>query len=345
MFGGYRRGRISSQCLKRSIRHSPVFEEAFGDGLLAHRTKLLPQLLDEALQQLGVEDDVRETVVMRAPEIGTEAGRSGSGEVGEDEAGPGETKQLIFLTHEEVNRLARELAELCRRKGAKNFASKKTKIAEITREVGSGVPRSVDIAMFGRMTTSTAFDDIAAAVQVAHALTTNRVDSEFDYYTAVDDLSGEAGAGMIGDVEFNSATYYKFFSVHWEGLLKNLAGDVEVARRAVRALIEAAATANPSGKQNSFAAHNPPDMVLVELRDRNIPLNYSNAFVAPCYPQRRSLMQASVEALADYLGRIDAMYELGGARLHADTGPYELPGSERMGSLPALLDAVEARLS
>ena len=73
---------------------------------------------------------------------------------------------------------------------------------------------------------------------------------------------------MIGDVEYNSSTYYKYLNVHWEQLLRNLGGDTEMARRAALALLEAAATAQPSGKQNTFAAHNLPDLVLVEVRDR-----------------------------------------------------------------------------
>lgn len=39
VFGGVARGRISSQCLKRSMRRSPIFEDAFkGEGLLGERT-------------------------------------------------------------------------------------------------------------------------------------------------------------------------------------------------------------------------------------------------------------------------------------------------------------------
>ena len=46
VFGGVQRGRISSQCLKRSIRRSQVFEDAFKDeGLLGDRTKQLPTLI------------------------------------------------------------------------------------------------------------------------------------------------------------------------------------------------------------------------------------------------------------------------------------------------------------
>src|SRR5215213_9028321 len=133
--------------------------------------------------------------------------------------------------------MAGELLRFYREKGERNFA--RAKVDEITRALGTSVPRSVDIAMFGRMTTSAAFEDVQAAVQVAHALSTHRIEQEFDYYTAVDDISGQSGAGFIGDTAFNSATYYKYFSVHWEGLVENLAGDAAVARQAVRALIEA----------------------------------------------------------------------------------------------------------
>jgi len=51
---------------------------------------------------------------------------------------------------------------------------------------------------------------------VAHALSANALAQETDYFTAVDDISGESGAGMIGDVEFNSSTYYKYLNVHWK---------------------------------------------------------------------------------------------------------------------------------
>ena len=46
---------------------------------------------------------------------------------------------------------------------------------------------------------------------MAHAISVQRVDFDSDYFTAVDDVKqdsdeeGDAGAAMIGDVEFNSA--------------------------------------------------------------------------------------------------------------------------------------------
>ena len=275
LFGGVRRGRISSQCLKRSMRKSAVFAEAFAnDNLLAVRTKQLPQLLEKTLQGLGADPITIQAIVARASEIGRESTKRKDEETtGEEEseatdaetAAESGTKQLIFLGMDEVRSLAEKLLALYQQYGdSKKWA--KAKIVDITKALGPSVPRSVDVAMFGRMTTSEAFEDMQAAVQVAHALSTNALAEEFDYYTAVDDITKQSGAGMIGDIEYNCSTYYKYLNVHWEQLVENLGGDIAVARRAVRALVQAAATAQPTGKQNTFAAHCLPDVVLIEVR-------------------------------------------------------------------------------
>ena len=49
IFGGVTRGRISSQCLKRNIRHSTQFKDAFGDTL-ASRTRYLPRMVADELR-------------------------------------------------------------------------------------------------------------------------------------------------------------------------------------------------------------------------------------------------------------------------------------------------------
>ncbi len=201
------------------------------------------------------------------------------------------------------------------------------------------IPHAVDIAMFGRMTTSSPFKDVEAAVQVAHAFSTHAVEQEFDYYTAVDDISGEAGAGFIGETSFNSATYYKYINIHWEGLLANLQNDIKIASDTVRALIETAMFAIPSGKQNSFAAHNLPDLALIEVRDRNVPLSYANAFVQPVRANaKQSLVERSAEALQDYAATINGLYGLQARRAFISTVPFTLPEAQQCPSLPALLN-------
>jgi len=357
LFGGARRGRISSQCLKRSMRKSAAFVEAFADDeLLAVRTKLLPQLVEKALQALNADAQTIQDIVVRVPEIGRESTKRKEEEPAEDESEAAETEtaaevktaQLIFLGMDEVDTLAEKLLALYRQYGdSKKWA--KAKIPEITKALGGSVPRSVDVAMFGRMTTSEAFEDVHAAVQVAHALSTNTLAEEFDYYTAVDDISGESGAGMIGDVEYNCSTYYKYVNVHWEGLVKNLGGDVEakaVARRAVLALLQAAATAQPTGKQNSFAAHCLPDVVLVEVREKNLPVNYANAFLKPArWSGHQTVMDDSFEKLADYLARVGRAYGLDqDKRALMTIQDYSLPGAETRASLKDLQEWLEKQL-
>lgn len=344
LFGGYRRGRISSQCLKRSIRRSAAFKEAFeNDGLLGVRTKALPSLLEKELVALKARPEVVQAIVRRVPEIikGSTKERSESQEtdgedIGDEEArgeeGEVETRQLVFLDRKELYPLAEKLLACFHKIGAAKW--EKTKTVEIMRALGASLPRSVDIAMFGRMTTSPVFQDVPAAVQVAHALSTNTLTQEFDYYTAVDDLSGEAGAGMIGDVEFNSCTYYKYLNVHWEQLVQNLGGDVDVARRGVTALLTAAAMAQPSGKQNSFAAFSLPDLVLVEVSKENLPVSYANAFVTPARPSGgQSLVEVSVKMLETYMGKVLDCYGVNASRGFLATGDWTLPQAQ---SLPTL---------
>jgi CRISPR system Cascade subunit CasC len=345
-FGGVQRGRISSQCLKRSIRLSETFADAFEEnGLLAKRTRRLPGLIEAALKEMQVDAEIISTIVQRVPEIGAESGR-GAGKVEEGEML--ETRQLIFVGQNEVKPMAEKLLALYQEKGAKAWT--KLKIAEITAALGTSVPRSVDVAMFGRMTTSAAFEDVQAAVQVAHALSVNAVEQEFDYFTAVDDLKGpdeDPGAGMIGDVEYNSSTYYKYINVHWEGLVENLGGDQDVAREAVSALLEAAATAQPSGKQNTFAAHNLPDLVLVEVREKNLPVSYANAFIEPARQNaKRTLMDDAVAKLNDYIARVGETYDLVTIDQRALTTvrDYTLPEAEVILSLSKLQEWLVAQL-
>ncbi len=333
IFGGVLRGRISSQCLKRSMRKSTIFEDAFkAEGLLGERTKRLPLIIQEELTALGASEQEVKAIVERVKEIGRESKKkkeeaeevepeeTEEGAEEEIETAIGETAQLIFIDRKtEARPMAEKLLALYK-KHAKVWADpKKLKISEITQALGDNVPRSVDIAMFGRMTTSQAFRNVQASAQVAHALSTNALKQEFDYYTAMDDLQpdSEPGADMIGDIEYNSCTYYKYLNVHWEELTKNLGGEKDVARRAVLALLEAAAMAHPSGKQNSFGAFNLPDFVLVEISDRNLPVSYANAFLKPVSGfGDKSLMANSVKQMSEYVARLSKVYGLKPQRAH-----------------------------
>jgi CRISPR system Cascade subunit CasC len=351
IFGGVQRGRISSQCLKRSIRTSSIFEEAFkADGLLGERTRQLPLIIKQELTELGANQEAIDAITTRIPEIGRESKKRTEEDDENDsdqviaeeqiESVIGVTKQLIFIDRKtEARPIAEKLLQIYLKMGAKSF--EKSKIPEIVKELGESTPRSVDIGMFGRMTTSQAFKNVQASVQVAHALSTNSLKQEFDYYTAMDDLKPDdvLGADMIGDVEFNSCTYYKYLNVHWEELLKNLGGkdSIMVARRAIFELLKASSIVHPGGKQNSTGAFNPADFVLVELSDINLPVSYANAFLKPVTGfSDKSLLDNSVKRLEGYVERLSKVYDLNPQRGYISTDNLAFMGIKAHSSLKEL---------
>lgn len=354
LFGGVRRARISSQAIKRSIRWSPHFRTPFEDAqlgdLLAVRTQLLPEEVRTRLKDTDLADEAKLAIIEAAARLGKGESSSSSGDEessdkkrgrgkGKGTTADGEKKfktaQLMFLTAKDIDHLTTRLIDIVRKKGIDHLQSLQGD--NLVGEIGVYEPHSVDIAMFGRMTTSSPFKDVDAAVQVAHAISTHGIETEFDFYTAVDDISGETGAGFIGDTTFNSATYYKYFSIDWEALVKNLNKDKKIAAMAVHALIKAAMFAIPSGKQNSFAAHNLPDLVLVEVRNDNIALSYANAFVKPVRATAQiSLLEASAKALQDYIPQINGIYNLKAERAFLSTVPFTLDGATSCTNLAAL---------
>ena len=184
--------------------------------------------------------------------------------------------------------------------------------------------KAVDIALFGRMVAEIKDEKmkVDAACQVAHAISTNRLASmESDYFTAVDDLKKlaetqglpqDAGAGMIGTVEFNSACFYRYANLDIGQLTTNLPSDEVLVRKTAEAFLKAFVNAIPTGKQNTFAAHNPPSLVFVTVRTGG-PVSLANAFVKPVTPRGdESLVGKSIEALDGYYGRHMKMYGDGG---------------------------------
>jgi CRISPR system Cascade subunit CasC len=176
-----------------------------------------------------------------------------------------ETSYLVFVSRRQVDLLAEKAVELALA-GDVAAALKEFK--------GKGLldtEHAVDVSLFGRMVADVTDLNVDAAAQVAHALSVHAVDNEYDYFTAVDDVKRDAtdedaGAGMIGTVEFNSSTLYRYATVDVDRLQDNL-GDAEATRRAVRAFLQAFVESMPTGKQNTFANRTLPEAVVVTVRD------------------------------------------------------------------------------
>jgi len=309
LFGGTRRARVSSQCLKRSIRQyflELVAQNALASDDVAFRTKRLLDDLVKSLVNKGRnknEAEEKARLALAAMEL----------TVKED----GKTEYLLFLGQREISGIADIINEkwdsitasdAAPTEGKKPGKAKKQASHSADPELKKALDKvfnggkAVDVALFGRMLADMPEKNQNAACQVAHAISTHSVEREFDFYTAVDDLKPEdtAGADMMGTVEFNSACFYRYAVVDWEKLMENLQNDRELASKGLRGFLEGFVVAEPTGKQNTFAAHNPPEFVAISVRRNAAPRNLANAFEKPIRVKKdESLTMKSAEELAN----------------------------------------------
>jgi CRISPR system Cascade subunit CasC len=228
VMGGDPRLRLSSQSLKRAWRTSTVFTEAVGADNLGIRTRLIGEKIGERLRAKGVPArraaEIVDTILdehlatpskakakQKAEKKAKQPEEDGGG------AQNGDLKQLVFLSHAEEQR-AYAVAEAL----ANN---PKEPIGEDA--ILSRADTAVDIGMFGRMFANNHGFDRAAAVQVAHGVTTHRVTVEDDYFTAVDDLQphDETGAGHLNTQYYAAGVFYLYASVNIDRLIDNLDGN------------------------------------------------------------------------------------------------------------------------
>jgi CRISPR system Cascade subunit CasC len=335
-FGGHRRARISSQCIKRAIRK--CFEDSLilSADALASRTKLLIGELSDLLAKNGKDKgDARDIADKALKGIG----------LGVEKEDPTKTQYLMFMGKREIDGLAKVMLQYWddvklvsetpvteeERKARKSGREQKEKAKkgfppEIKKALLEALDggKAADLALFGRMLADLPDKNIDAACQVAHAISTNKVLMDMDFYTAVDDLQPEeeTGAGMMGITGFNSSCFYRYCLVDMEQLKENLLGKPakdatlqeikeaeELALKTIEAFLRASVTAIPTGKQTSFAAQNPPDAIFAVVRDKGAPLSLANAFEKPVRPtNEKSLMQVSVEAMDSYWGKLTQVY-------------------------------------
>ena len=255
-FGGVRRARISSQCIKRAIRTSPVFAETTEVGI-GTRTKRLLGRLREPLVEAG--KSVAEATEVLTHFVPLYASKLADKDDKDDEVK--KTAVLLYIGDEELDHIAEALLQEW-----DTLSDKKTmqKLARRLVKEHKGKTSAPDIALFGRMLAEKPVLNLDAACQVAHAISTHPVSMEMDFYTAVDDLAPdeETGAGMMGVTGFNSACFYRYARIDWRQLVANLNDDLMLAKRTVEGFLKASVAAVPTGKQNAFAAHNPPDFLL-----------------------------------------------------------------------------------
>lgn len=302
-FGDVTRARISSQSLKRAAR---LLFSAHGldTSEVGVRTKRLVDNVVTILHRDGRAEDQARTIAMAALK-----------QLGFGVDNRGLTQYLLFVSHASIDHLARYCMDnwesLERFTAAKTTAAQnKIKADRVAVEDGRRIldaGRAADVALFGRMIADNKDFNVDAASQVAHAISTHAVTTEFDYFTAVDDLkpNDEAGADMIGTVDFNAACYYRYANVDLDQLNRNLNGDGELVARTTRAWLYAFINAVPGGKQNSTAARTMPDTLLGVVRDRGA-WNLANAFLQPVVAD--DLMDESTTQLLRHFSHLRDFY-------------------------------------
>ncbi|GAA0447667.1 type I-E CRISPR-associated protein Cas7/Cse4/CasC [Paractinoplanes deccanensis] len=297
VYGGVRRARVSSQAWKRAIRLA--FRDLLDRSQLGERTKRVGESLAERIKVLDPELSDQEASAM-ASEVFAAAGLA-KAEKKKSEAANAESGYLLFLSHRQLDNLAGAALEAART----GIPLDKNRFKALAKS-----DHSVDIAMFGRMVADMTDINVDAACQVAHAISVHAVDNEFDYFTAVDDRKedvAETGAGMIGTIEFNSSTLYRYATVDVNALHETL-GSATATQAAVKAFLIAFTRSMPTGKQNTFAHRTLPDAIVVRLRDTQ-PINLVGAFETPIREtQEAGRIKLAAAALAAHTTAVEGAY-------------------------------------
>lgn len=257
-YGGVTRARVSSQSWKKAMRK--YFKEHEDKETLGIRTKRIVYSLAKVIKEKDQSIDENSAMKL-AEDIFNKARISTKDQ---------EAKALFFLGGKQQEKLASYGIE-------HRDDLQQKKLQGILNE-----DQSIDVALFGRMVADAPELNVDASAQVAHAISTHEIATEFDFFTAVDDLTSDdqSGAGMLGTVEYNSSTLYRYANVAVHELRFQLGDNKDVVIEAMKLFVKSFVLSLPSGKINTFANQTLPDALIVSVRSDR-PVNLVNAFENP----------------------------------------------------------------
>ena len=255
VYGGVRRARVSSQAWKKAMRD--YFKDKADNGYLGVRSKRIVEYVAKKILEID-ETLSFEEAEKKSLEAFTSAGFT----VTEENKLP----TLFFLGDRQASDFARAAVD-------------NVKDAAILHKIIKDNV-SIDIALFGRMIADKDLNRVIskenkkskkiidngeneissislnedASAQIAHAISTHGVQTEFDYFTALDDLSKDAkpGAAMIDTIEYNSSTLYRYGNVALHEFYHQMKENKEETKKAIILFVEAFLKSLPSGKINSL---------------------------------------------------------------------------------------------
>ncbi|GAA5056269.1 CRISPR system Cascade subunit CasC [Thermocatellispora tengchongensis] len=338
-FGGVTRARISSQALKRAVRDDFGLHGLHQNELGIRSKRFAEEAARFLVDRHGKTEDPAQALAATQLALLVL-----SIALDDKERLP---TYLLFLTHGAAERLAalcdahwpllsRTLADHDKQNKEKNGREEKLTKSKVETLMKSSAPlkklraevldkflkpaQAVDIALFGRMIADHPERNVTAASQVAHALSTHGVTTEFDYFTALDDLSraDETGASMLGTQEFNTACYYRYANLDLDQLRSNLRpfavngdrgpqADPALVARATYAWLAGFIEAVPRGKQASMASRTSPETFFAVIRERGA-WNLANAFLRPV-EDADDLMAVSTERLLHHYTKLTRFYD------------------------------------
>lgn len=332
-YGGVRRARISSQAWKKAMRD--YFLENGEKENVGIRTLEIVDLVKEKIlslneERLGLNEKI---TVEDAEKLAVEVVKNAGITLNEDKKDKRKkTKALFFMSQSQAESLA-EAALITKEKDKKE-------LQKIIKE-----NPSIDIVLFGRMLADDPSLNEEASSQVAHAISTHAIQTEFDFFTAVDDRRPEdnAGAGMMGTVEYNSSTLYRYANVAIHELLHQLK-DKESTINTLKLFIKAFTNSMPTGKVNTFANQTLPQLLLLEIREDR-PVNLVNAFENPV-KSKEGYVSESIKRLFEAERKVNTFAEAPVYSYYVITNDENInTSSQKLNSMKELLDRVDGDLS
>ena len=332
-YGGALRTRVSSQCLKRHWRMATdphALSEIDGATESIRSRELVTKRVIGELREEEFPDDVLNAL---EPEFQMAVyGDKGTTKPNRQTLLFGEP-ELRWLK-EQARTLAIEAAgdaEAAQKAAGEWRKGKEFKATIKAMREQTALPAGLAAALFGRMVTSDTEANITAPLHVAHAFTVHAEEPESDYFTAVDDLSGdEPGADTIQETELTSGLFYGYVVVDIPGLLANLGDDAEFAGQVLHNLVYLIAEVSPGAKLGSTAPYGRASFMLLESGDRQ-PRSLAEAFRSPCEPH----VAPAINALVEHLQKLDVAYATGEARRAMSLVPKDVPNTQA-GSLADL---------
>lgn len=300
-FGDENVQRFSSQCIKRMQFDSKdirdYLEDIDGYGIRTREIgSVIANMMEPMLEGHGFSGENLEAAKRVIRELLANLGKSAKKKkndatenIGKKDAND-RTDQMFFYGPDEIDLILSKTKDLISKCETPEDIKKALKVDEIEKvlEKNAGsIKIPFRLAVTGRMATTTAFRNVESAMKVGHAMSTNRMYGESDFFTAVDEYAtgeGNVGAGMMDYKEFNSSCMYVYEAIYTGTVYDNLiiGRDKETVRKMIAEglpkSIHSLAVSSPSGGQSGNACNCEPAALLIECRPANIDFTYADAF-------------------------------------------------------------------